>query len=53
MDKDPSKSNEGFIKKYNEESEEGYFLKVDVHYLGKLHEIYNDLPFLPERIKIE
>ena len=44
--------NEDFIKSYNKESDEGYFLEVDVHYLEKLHELYNDLPFLPERMKI-
>ena len=43
---------ENFIKNYNEESIEGYFLKVDVQYLEKLHEPHNDLPFLPERMKI-
>ena len=53
MDKDSSKFNEDFKKKYSEESEERYFFQVDVHYLGKLHEMHNDLPFLPERIKIE
>ena len=42
-----------FIKKYNEESDERYFLKVDVQYHEKLHELHNDLPFLPERLKIE
>ena len=41
-----------FHKKYNEESDEGYFLEVDVQYLEKLHEIHNDLPFLPEWVKI-
>ena len=40
-------------KNYNEESGEGYFLEVDVHYLEKLHKLPNDLPFLPERKKIE
>ena len=40
-------------KNYNEESDEGYFLEVDVQYLEKLQEIHNDLPFLLERIKIE
>ena len=50
---DTSQFNEDFIKNYNEESDEVYFLEVDVHYLEKLHEFYNDLPFLPERIKIE
>ena len=45
--------NEDFIKNYNEESDEGYFLEVDVQYPEKLHELHDDLPFLPERIKIE
>ena len=30
-----------------------YFLEVDVQYPEKLHEFQNDLPFLPERMKIE
>ena len=42
-----------FIKNYNEESDEGYFLEVDVQCLEKLYELHNDLSFLPERIKIE
>ena len=51
--KDTFQFYEEFIKYYNEESDEGYFLKVDVQYLVKLHELHNDLIFLPERIKIE
>ena len=51
--KDNSQFNEDFIKNYNEESDEGYFIKVGVQYLEKLHELHNDLPFLPERIEIE
>ena len=51
--KDTSQFNEDFIKNYNEESDELYFLEVDVQYLEKLHELHNDLPFLPERMKIE
>ena len=50
---DTSQINEDFIKNYNEESNEGYFLKVDVQYPEKLHEFHNDLPFLPERTKSE
>ena len=50
---DNSQFNEDLITKYNEESIEEYFLEVDVQCHGKLHEIYNDLPFLPERIKLE
>ena len=44
--KDTSQFNEDFIKKYNEESDEVYFLKIDVQYLEKLHEFHNNLPFL-------
>ena len=50
--KDTSQFIEDFIKNYNEERDEGYFLKVDVQYLEKLHELDNDLQFLPERMKI-
>ena len=32
---------------------EGYFLEVDVQYLGILPELHNDLSFLLERTKIE
>ena len=45
--------NEYFIKYYNEESDEGYFLEVDVQYPEKLHELHNDSPFLSEKMKIE
>ena len=49
--KDTSQFNEDFIESYNEESDEGYFLEFDVQYIEKIHEIHNDLLFLPERIK--
>ena len=51
--KDTSQFNEDFIQKYNEESDKGYFLEVDVQYSKNLRKLLNDLPFLPERIKIE
>ena len=51
--KNTSKFNKDFIKNYNEKSDEGYFLEIDVQYPEKLHELYIDLPFLPERMKIE
>ena len=38
---------------YNKQSDEGYILEVDVQYPRKLHKLRNDLPFLPERMKIE
>ena len=44
-----SQFNEDFIKNYNEESAEGYFLEVDIQCSKKLHESHNDLPFLSER----
>ena len=50
---DTSQFNADFIKNYNKESGKGYFLEVDVKYLKKLHELHNDLPFLPERMTIE
>ena len=51
--KDTPQFNYDFIKNYNEESDEGYFLEVAVRYLEKLHELNNDLPFLPKRMKNE
>ena len=51
--KDTSQFNEDFIKNYNEESDERYFLQVDVQYLEIIYALHNDLPFLPERMKIE
>ena len=50
---DISSFNEGFIKNYDEGSDEGYFLEVDVQYPEILLELHNDLPFLPERMKLE
>ena len=41
-----SQFNEDFIKNYYEESDEGYFLEVDIQYTEELHEIPNDLTFL-------
>ena len=42
-----SEFNEDFIKNYNDGSDGGYFLEVDVQYPEKLHELHDDLPFLP------
>ena len=50
---DISEFDESFIKICNHDSDEGYFLKVDLQYLNNLHDFNNDLPFLPEMIKIE
>ena len=51
--KDTSQFNEDFMKNYSEESNKGYFLEVDVQHFKKSNDLHNDLPYLPERIKIE
>ena len=48
-----SEFNEDFLKSYNDESEEGYLLGLDVDNSENLHNLHKDLPFLPERVKIE
>ena len=48
-----SQLNEMSLKNYIEESHEGHSLEVDIQYLEKLHELHNDLLFLPDRMKIE
>ena len=50
---DTSQFNEDFIKNYNKEHDEGYFLEVCVQYPEKLHELHNDLPILSQRMNIE
>ena len=46
------KFSEGFIKNYDEDSDKGYILEVDVKYLKNLHDLHSDLPFLQKRMKI-
>ena len=45
--------NEEFIKKYDENNDNGYILEVDVKYPKKLHDLHSDLPLLLKRMKID
>ena len=47
-----SQFKEDFIKNYDEDSNKGYFLEVDVEYPKNLCSLHSDLPFLPERNKV-
>ena len=40
-----SQFSEQFIKNYNKDSSEGYFLEVDVQYIEELYKLSNDLLF--------
>ena len=48
--KDTSQFNEDFINNY--ESDEGYFFEIDAQYPKQFYELHNDLPFFPQRMKI-
>ena len=51
---DISGINEEFVNSYDKKnSGKGYVLAVDVDYPSKLHELHSDMPFLPERMKID
>ena len=53
MVKNISRFDDRFIKSYDEKSDDRYFLEVDVQYSEKLLDLHIDLPFLPEKMKIE
>ena len=41
-----------FIKNYNEKSDIGYLFYADIAYPKDLSELHKDLPFLPDRMKV-
>ena len=43
---------EDFIKNYDDEDDIGYLFVVDEEHPKNLHKLHSDLPFLPERMKI-
>ena len=51
--KDLSGKDEDFIKNCVEDSDKGYIFDADIEYPRELPDLQNDLPFLPERMKIE
>ena len=48
--KNVSKIDKDFIKNYDDDSDKGYILEVDVEYPKNLHDLYSDLP---ETMKID
>ena len=49
---DLSTIDQDFIKKIDEDSDAGYFIEGDAEYPKELHTRHSDLPFLPERMKV-
>ena len=50
--KSASRFNNKFIRSYDADSDKGYVFEVDIKYPKRLHNFHSDLPFLPERMKI-
>ena len=53
MEKNLCRFDEDFIRNYDEDSNKGYILEVDVKYQKKIVNLQSDLPFLIEKMKIE
>ena len=50
--KEMLKFNEEFIKNYDEDSDKGYILEVEVEHPKNLNYLHSDLQFLTDRMKI-
>ena len=46
-------STKSLSKNYDKNSNKRCILEVDIEYLKKLHNLHDNLPFLPERIKLK
>ena len=53
MENNASKFDEEYITNYDENSNKGYIIEIDVEYSKDLHNFHSDLPFLSGRMKIE
>ena len=51
--KDLSKIDGDFIKNYDKDIDKGYILEVYVKYPKNVNDLHSDLPFLPERTKVD
>ena len=48
-----SRFTQKFIQNFDDDSNKGYTLEVDIYYPKPLQKIHSDLPFLAERTKID
>ena len=53
MKKNVCNFDEEFIKKYDEDSNQGFILEVDGEYPYDLDRLHRNLPFLSEKIKMK
>ena len=47
-----NKINKTYLAKYKEDSKKGVILDVDLEYPQELHDLHNDYPLAPEKMKV-